>query len=187
MAHFSANRLEAKNIVEVRWTLKANVSCQSPQVQRSTNGELFSTIYTFPGVCGGSPSEESYSWIDQSALDSYTYFYRLRIDDAEYSSIELVEAKLPLGELGVFLYPNPSSSAVYIRYEASFGRIESIRWFNMEGREVYLIQSDELQFMERGLEKFVPSNIGPALYFIECRFSSGVFKQLKLIYRPEGP
>ena len=83
LAAFSAVRIDASNI-EIRWTMKAGVSCQSPEVQRSTDGINFESIYRYPGVCGGGQFEESFNWIDNRAPADRSSYYRLKIDEGEF-------------------------------------------------------------------------------------------------------
>ena len=180
LASFSAVRIDDSN-VEVRWVLKANVSCQSPQVQRSSDGANFNTLYTYPGVCGGSPNEEKYSWIDSDALQNKTLYYRLRIDDAEFSVVDQVESVKALGKGGVLLYPNPSSAEVFIQYEPSFGNLEAISVYSINGQEI-LLKDEQLIILDRGMLKFHPNQLGEGIYFLECLFSAGIKRQVKLIY-----
>lgn len=183
LASFNAVRLDGRNVVEVKWVLKANVSCQSPQVQRSVDAVNFNTIYTYPGVCGGSANEENYSWIDSDALENYKLYYRLRIDDAEYSTIDSVEKQNPSNENGIYLYPNPSSADFFISYEPSFGKLEGITMFHANGNEIH-IAKERIKVLNRGLLKISPAALAAGIYYIKCSFSEGYERQIKLIFGP---
>ncbi len=183
LAAFSAERLDGRNAVEVRWTLKANVSCQSPQVQRSNDKEVFTTIYTYPGVCGGAANEESYQWIDTRALNNYKFYYRLKIDDAEFSAIDSVEGDTPLSDEGVYLYPNPSSTEVFLKHEPSFGRLEVIKLYGHNGIEIPF-KGGDIKILYRGFVRLNVEELAEGIYYLKCTFSEGYQRQLKLICFP---
>lgn len=178
LAAFNAVKLNDEN-VEVRWTLKANVSCQSPQVQRGLDSLSFETVYIYPGVCGGTGEEESYSWIDSDLLPASKIYYRLRIDDGEYSQIDVIEQSLPLEGDQVRIFPNPSGGQFDLQYEPSLGRPNKITIYELSGAEVVDLKAS-VQLLRRGQFKLDLTEFRSAIYLIRISFENGT-KELKVV------
>ncbi|MAY84849.1 MAG: hypothetical protein CMP59_12020 [Flavobacteriales bacterium] len=167
LAAFSAVRLDREN-VQVNWTMKAGVSCQSPEVQRSTDTLNFSSIFRYPGVCGGGATEESFSWIDKNALADRDTYYRLRIDDGEFSEIFKIEGEVALAENAVQPYPSPAIDILNLAYREELGSIEEIGLFNSHGTEIKI---DLLSSLNESPLRIQTTALPAGLYFLWIVFS----------------
>lgn len=181
LANFNAVRIDRNNI-DIRWTMKAGVSCQSPQVQRSTNGQSFTTIYTFPGVCGGGQTEEDFNWIDQNPVQVGDSYYRLRIDDGEFSVIDLVAADLVLIDEDIRLFPNPSKEHFFVHFDPDLGTIERVAIYSLLGNEQFQLNKNQYNLKRGELELTIqlPSK---TMYLLSVLFENGNERQLKFLVR----
>lgn len=165
LADFSAVKLRGERVL-VRWTMKAGVSCQSPEVERSVDGETFTAIFRYPGICGGGATEESFDYIDPNPILDRTSYYRLKIDDSEYSSIAELSGELGLKGQGVWIYPNPANNQFTIDYLDTFGEIEELKIYNAKGKEVQ--RGTILQLDDSAVQ--LSTKLSSGIYYLRIRF-----------------
>jgi len=174
---FSAVRLDGRN-VEIRWTLKAGVSCQSPEVQRGRDTVTFTSIYRYPGVCGGGETAETYSWIDPQASSERNLYYRLRIDDGEFSKVALLEGSILPAQTPLFIYPSPARDLLNLLHQEALGEPLVMRIFNTKGAEFKAIQKERL---EKGAYRLRIDHLPSSIYFLMIEFRSGQRRSVKFI------
>lgn len=177
LAAFSAIRLD-EGSVQILWTMKAGVSCQSPEVQISTDSIEFRSIYRYPGVCGGGATEESFSWIHSNAPSNADAYYRLKIDEGEFSKVQKILFDRRFADRPIVLYPNPTAEYLKIAFKKEFGRLESIELFDHHGREL------NFQLLSRsndGLLQIDVSVLNPQWYFFRMRFEGGRQESLRFL------
>jgi len=177
LASFSAIRLNREN-VQINWTMKAGVSCQSPEVQRSLDSLEFTSIYRYPGVCGGGATEESFSWIDSKTILGSDIYYRLKIDDGEYSRIDLVEAEVALDDNAVKAFPLPAQDKLFVAYREELGKLKSLSIFDLQGNE---IRADILGSLSANPLTIQLTALASNLYILRLTFEDGESRQLKFI------
>lgn len=179
LADFSVVKLDNINI-EVRWVMKAGVSCLSPEVQNSYDGVEFSSIYRYPGVCGGGAEEESFRWIHSNANSSKKSYYRLKIDEGEFSTIEFVERGLNFENSKIIVYPNPVDDRCTISFEEDLGKIAAIEFYNAEGKEV---SNPRVNWVKRNSNSIdiELNDLESGLYFVRLIFQNGKRSSVKLL------
>lgn len=99
----------------IEWTMNAGSTCLSLSVQRSNNQVDFKTVYTYPGVCGSDDVEVDYSWIDSEAIPFAKNYYRIKLEEAEFTLIELLDLDSDLAEKDMVLFPNPAEEYVQVK------------------------------------------------------------------------
>ena len=177
LAAFSVNELDRSN-VQINWTMKAGVSCQNPEVQRSTDSLNFNSIYRYPGVCGGGDEQESYSWIDSRPIRSNKSYYRLKIDEGEFSTIVSVEAAMDFSQDPIRVYPIPTSDLLNITYLEELGKLEEIRLYNSQGIEVRIDLASTLEDQPLGINVF---SLPTGVYFLWLEFSDAEARKVKFV------
>ncbi len=90
--------------VNLQWSINPGFSCSSVTVEWSTDSFSFSSIYTYPGVCGASSSILTYQWDHTTPSSSTNNYYRLNLGVYGYSQIISTSTGNPKKYL---LYPNP--------------------------------------------------------------------------------
>tara|TARA_R110002049_G_scaffold3502_10_gene26255 strand:- start:3053 stop:3655 length:603 start_codon:yes stop_codon:yes gene_type:complete len=118
----------------ITWTVGAGSTCESVVVQRSTDSINFRDIYTYPSICGNSTVDEKYSWIDQSPIPCSLSYYRLKIENVDFTSTRLVDnnSRIKRGELSI--YPNPSAGRTEFWFEQLSNKSYQIQFYNSKGQ-----------------------------------------------------
>lgn len=118
----------------VTWTVGAGSTCESVVVQRSTDSTNFLDIYTYPSICGNSTTDEKYSWIDPNPISYSLNYYRLKIENVDFTNNRLVDnnSRIRPGELSI--YPNPSNGKTTFWFEHKVSRSYQVQIYNPKGQ-----------------------------------------------------
>ncbi len=133
---FQLERTEQLEVI-VKWTMSPGSTCQALEVQRQfPNGE-FSTVYTYPSVCGNATEAISYTWIDEQVNSYSKHHYRLKLDEAEFSKVLQVDLLSQLKEKKIAAYPNPSNGEFRVAIR-NVGQLNfSVYVFSQSGKLEY--------------------------------------------------
>jgi hypothetical protein len=177
LANFTVSQLDRSN-VQISWTMKAGVSCQSPEVQRSSDSLKFNSIYRYPGVCGGGNEQETYSWIDSRAIKGKKSYYRLKIDEGEFSRIAAIEAGFDFSVFPIRVYPQPCTHTLNLAYAEELGKVENVRIYNSNGNEfgVVTLSSSSDQLLRLSTTK-LPAGV----YFLWLDFKEKQSRKVKFV------
>lgn len=121
----------------INWTVGAGLTCQSVVAQRSLDSVNFKDVYVYPSICGSTLTEEKYTWIDANPIKYSLNFYRLKIENVDFTSIEIIDnnSRIEAGKLNI--YPNPTKGIT----EFWFEKEENVRFrfqlYNSNGRIIY--------------------------------------------------
>lgn len=102
--------------VQVIWVMEAGSTCPSLSVERSNANSNFKVIYTYPSVCGNSDSVVGYAWIDSNPPPYSINYYRLNLDNIEFTKPILFENQSRLSEFKILAFPNPSSGKIAVEF-----------------------------------------------------------------------
>lgn len=164
------------NQVLVSWSVGAGSTCNSPQVQHSLDGVNFKTVYTYPGVCGGTEETEYYSWVHTSAKAYALNFYRVKLDEFDFTEALKLDLNAKLAGTNFVLYPNPTSGMVSFEF-----RNEQRENFYLEVLNVYgqVVMQSEKQLSSTGALDLSSKEKG--LYFFLIRNRTNVVYVKRLI------
>jgi hypothetical protein len=73
----------ANNIVSGKFTINAGSSCNGFKVEKSLDSIIYTPLYDYPGICGGSGQPETQSFTDNSPTLNQVNFYRLTLNYSE--------------------------------------------------------------------------------------------------------
>jgi hypothetical protein len=65
------------NDVLLSWSIGPGNTCSDLIVQRGTDSTNYTTVYSYPGICGDGSSIRRYNWQDENAVCGLTNYYRL--------------------------------------------------------------------------------------------------------------
>ena len=155
--------LQQNKKVNITWGTSMEINCQFFDVERSLDGNLFSTIATLPGN-GTTSLAHSYTITDEvTILASPVIYYRLKQVDLDgkknYSYINAVRLKNDNRQ--VIISPNPFDSYININIEWSRKEAGVARLLNASGKQVSLklmqlikgtnfIRFDQLEKLQSG-------------------------------------
>lgn len=102
---FEAKQLNKE--VQLQWTVGRGNTCQDIEIQHSHDGQNFTTIYTYLGICGDASFDQTYSWTQANPVLNTNNFYRL------YTSTGVISDTISLriigyNESGFLVSPNPA-------------------------------------------------------------------------------
>ncbi|MEO6820145.1 MAG: S8 family serine peptidase [Ginsengibacter sp.] len=146
-------------IVSLKWSVQNEVNFDRYQVERSTDGNSFTTIGEVAGK--KSVTESEYHFDDQSLPSSPTIYYRLRMVDIDgkngQSNVVFIRNDANVTNGLVVIKPNPFTSSLTVQYESLISvklkgqvlnsRGESIKQFTANitpGVNEILIQGDNM-------------------------------------------
>lgn len=169
ISKFNADLLTNK--VLVRWSVIAGSTCQEVIVQRSTDSINFKDIYVYPTICGLSNEESNYSWVDEQPINYSLNYYRLKIEQLEFTEIEKVDynSKLKQGEIAI--YPNPVINTAELWFERPKNELLQMEIYSISGHyitEINNIESNHITFDFSYLRK---GTYFIKLYSLESDFS----------------
>lgn len=152
----------------VEWTMGAGSTCLSLGVQRSIDGVIFKTVYIYPGVCGSEDEEVEYSWIDASPIPFAKNYYRLKLEQAEFTKVRVVDFSSDLKENQIIAFPNPSESLVNLGFNNPNNIEFDFRVYNQLG----VLVMEQINRNGASLQ-FDITNLKAGIYSLEIRFKSG--------------
>jgi hypothetical protein len=120
--------------IMLNWTLTGGSTCFDMHLQRSDASNAFTTIFSVPGVCGGS-SDQYYAFIDHEDLESgVTYQYRITASNDLYASDTVSITYIDAGGFTLFMYPNPANDFLAITIDNSLTPSFLVEVFDLSGR-----------------------------------------------------
>ena len=129
------------NNVLVVWTMNAGSTCPSLVVERSLDNINFRPVYTYPSVCGDSDVEVSYSWTDTNPQLYAINYYRLNLDDIEFTIPIAIDLQSILQGKRIITYPNPSSGSLKVELRNTENQNFDVEIFDNHGSLVHTIKS----------------------------------------------
>lgn len=119
--------------VKVNWKTTNEINTKNFILQRSADGNIFSTITSIDAV--NSVTGNSYSYDDVNPLSGISY-YRLKIfdKDAKFKYSPVIAVKQKVNKL-VEVYPNPASNTITVFHEKVSGE-SSIKIISTDGKEL---------------------------------------------------
>lgn len=157
--------------VSLNWTTENEVNFKGFDLERSTDGNLWTKIAWVPGDGGTGLNE--YSFYDNDPAPG-TNYYRLKMVDldgkSKYSWVELVEIKNIITSLRVL--PNPVRNQATIQWNAAGYEKAEIQLINAGGK---LVQSRTVN-CNRGYNQAVltiPAHYAGGLYIVRITAGSG--------------
>jgi hypothetical protein len=136
---FSVTQLGKNNLLS--WSTASEQNNAGFEVQRSTDGTTYENIGFVKSLSatGNSSSPLSYSFTDFNPLGLQQY-YRLKQTDLDgksaYSAIVLVKREAPATLTVTKVYPNPSTSSIYINAACPAATTLQLSIVDMNGRVV---------------------------------------------------
>jgi hypothetical protein len=155
--------------------MNAGSTCLSLSVQRGTDAVNFKTVYVYPSVCGSTDKEESYFWLDKDVLPYQKNYYRLKLEEGEYTLPILVDMDSELFGKDIFVSPNPSYNEVFINLRNPLNLGFKVNLFDLNGA---LIKTESNYFGQ--IVAFSLFGVKNGFYIIQVEFESGKKKESKI-------
>jgi hypothetical protein len=182
LARFTASA--SGESVDLRWSTTSEENNAGFDVERSTDGETFTTIGFEPGV-GTTEEAQSYRFVDREAPFATTLFYRLRQVDTdgtfEYSPV--VEVQVTPSAVALLpVAPNPVSASARLRYELPEATAVRLQVFDLLGRRVATLADGEKP-AGRHEVSWRSSGLASGTYFVRLQAGSTAQTQMLRLVR----
>jgi hypothetical protein len=95
--------------VGLRFTIAKGVQCGGYKIYHSSDSISYSVVYDYPGICGGSGTDETISFTHNNPALNLVNYYKVELVPIETSRAE----KIYVGEQiksGLQVYPNPADA-----------------------------------------------------------------------------
>ncbi|WP_461790445.1 CBM96 family carbohydrate-binding protein [Pedobacter sp.] len=162
LMYFKVGKTVAAGIIT--WATAAERNNKYFELERATDGLLFSKIASFDGK-GNSSSVTTYRYEDKTVV-SGTYYYRLKQIDVDgkytYSDIEVINFKLE-NEKRLVVFPNPVGNYLKVDFEGDF----NLSIYDMQGKKVL-----DKQVRNYQTEPIDVTNLKTGLYILKVQRSN---------------
>ena len=162
----------------VRWTMSAGSTCSDVVVERSRGNGNFQEIYVYPSICGNADSAVSYSWIDPYPLRLSSSFYRLKLDEIEFSLVSELNFNSKLSENEIIIFTNPNAGDFSLEFTNPNKERFDILVFTFEGTQILL---DENHSGDSYTGKLPTLKTG--IYFLRVQMQNNDSRTIKLFIR----
>jgi hypothetical protein len=138
MIYLEAEALNNDSI-QVRWATATEINNQEFDIERSTDGNTWTTIGVVPGH-GNSTVQNNYSYNDLNVAPGVRYYYRLKQVDnnGNYQYTDIVQAMITgSGTFAVMNFvPNPTTGNTQLTVTTSKSQEISVEFYDMIGQRV---------------------------------------------------
>lgn len=118
----------------INWTLTAGSTCFDMHLKRAGQDTEFEDIFTVGGVCGGA-SDQYYDYVDnQNLISGTTYQYFVSASNGIYASETVEILYVNAGDMQLFVYPNPTQTAIQVTVDNSFTPSFFVELFSVDGK-----------------------------------------------------
>jgi hypothetical protein len=176
LVSFSAN--QANGAVNLTWQTATELNNSGFEVERRTDGTLFSKLAFIPGK-GTTTNVSSYSFIDDNVA-SGNYTYRLKQIDYDGTVNYSKEVSVNVSTPDVFElsqnYPNPFNPSTSIKFSVPADGMVTLVVYNLLGEQITTLLNQEMK-AGRHEVSFDASRLSSGLYFY--RLDAGNFSSVK--------
>ncbi|MEM6343382.1 MAG: T9SS type A sorting domain-containing protein [Bacteroidota bacterium] len=138
-------RVSGETVV-LNWTTATELNNDHFVIERSTDGENFSSISSLAG--NGTTNEKiDYQFVDRSPVNGDNYYRLKQVDfDGQFAYSEILRLKVEPNNFRYSLYPNPTSDQLHI--SSTEKEITQIEILDLSGRKISVpsTQSDLYQW-----------------------------------------
>jgi len=126
--------------IQVRWATQTEINNREFDVERSTDGNTWTTINVTPGQ-GNSVTEVSYAYNDLDVVPGVVYYYRLKQVDnnGNFQYTGVVQAEINAqGAFAVMNFvPNPTSGNTQLTVVTTKSQEITVDFYDVIGQKVY--------------------------------------------------
>jgi hypothetical protein len=152
--------------VYLSWQLNAGATCLGMQIERSTDGMVFSEIGKIGGICGDLSKPISYSFTDEDPPPNEVVFYRLELGLGNFTDTLRLEV-IDLGTNAFQIRPNPVRESTKIYFTNEGNEQHTFRLTDLSGKLLQTRSTSQSVFHLDNL----PYSTG--IYLFSIRSSSG--------------
>ncbi len=126
---------EGNGWVSIEWTMIAGGTCDGTRIMRSTDSLNFEAVGMISGICGDIVDPVPYNFIDHTAPEMATLYYRLELGVNGYSSIKRIDLQR-LTSVEHRFQPSPANERGELLLRIDPEEKVEIQFFDPHGRSV---------------------------------------------------
>lgn len=134
----SVMALQQNSNIAVNWNVSNEINIKEYQVQRSEDGNNFSSVAFIKVSDRSTATSNSYNWLDANAATG-NHFYRIQSIGANGSELfsQVVKVKIEAKASSVSIFPNPvSNGKIGLQFTNQPGGIYKVRLISVFGQEI---------------------------------------------------
>jgi hypothetical protein len=133
---FTANKME-NGLVDIRWSTETEFNCDHFELQHSTDGIRFETIWQTPSHSMNGESA-NYSYLDANALSGKNYYRVKQVDiDGKFLYSEIRDIYMDANSFNVTLYPNPVTNEMSVGCQFMQSSAIQFQVVDLNGKVIY--------------------------------------------------
>lgn len=131
---YNFNTLSLGDSVRLNFTiLQGTTTCAGYQVLKGSDSLVLNPIYVYPGICGSTSFNQTYSYTDFSPNKLTPNFYQILIPPSDYSPVKRVDLALNFSNL--LIYPQPVEDILNITISGQKNYYYEISIYDRFGRK----------------------------------------------------
>ena len=177
---YNFNTLPLGDSIRLNFTiLQASVTCAGFQVLKGSDSLVLNPIYVYPGICGSTSFNQTYSYTDFSPNKSTPNFYQILIPPSDYSPVLRVDLATNFSNL--LIYPEPVEDLLNISITGQKNYYYEINIYDRFGRKKGFASGDVVDKITIDVSAF---NEGVYVFYI-AKSGGGVYKG-KFLKKPKN-
>ena len=153
-----------ENVNELQWTVATEREIKSYELQRSSDGINFETIFQTTAK-GNSNTINTYDFMDENFTKTVNFY---RLNHTDYSgrtqSSKIISLDNRKADYDVKIYPNPANELLTLTFNSNTNKDKTIQLINKEGKEISTRKFKALA-RENNIQ-FNIENLPSGIYFI---------------------
>ncbi len=153
--------IEENNKALITWTTSAGFTCEDITIEHGTDTAEMTPVYKYPGVCGSTSTEESYTYLFRDIIYNSTNYFRINL--GRYGTSPLMTIRIvKLEGLNPIVYPNPiqpSSVLVFRNPDRDEAKITVINAMGQQVGADVVTRQREVAIADLGVQS-------PGTYFL---------------------
>jgi hypothetical protein len=127
---------EIDGAIQVEWVMQGGNTCNGQDVERSSNGTEFASVFHIEGICGDANIAVPYRFIDRTPPELSIVYYRIKLGFDGYSSVKTV-LYTQLNTTDQRFYPSPMREAATLVLRVPVATPIDLRIWDAGGRLVH--------------------------------------------------
>ncbi|OAQ42033.1 hypothetical protein A5893_02655 [Pedobacter psychrophilus] len=141
----------------IQWTTASELNNDRFELERSTDGKLFSNIATVKGK-GTSSALNNYSFTEKNPNNGVNYYRLVQYDlDGKISISDVVALTFDLldngNDFAIMIYPNPTKEKIFVNLKAAQNTQVKVAIYNLQGKLMKQLSFSEDELIQQDIQE----------------------------------
>lgn len=174
ISYYGFNGICTDNSIKLRWIMQSEDDITKYEIEKSSNGLLFTNIATINSYSG---AQGSYYFYDRNPIIG-TNYYRIKMYHKNTAVNISNVVRIYFGKVGntIFIYPNPTGTELNVRFAAVDKGDYQLSVINNNGQKIVSVPVKH-DGLDRTIQINLPKTLSKGLYRLFMIDKSRFFKQ----------